>query len=286
MAFPPCASLSTILYSENACLAWLAGNGMIDSVQVCYTCGGDVNNTGKFYNCRSRSCRKRTSVFKGSFFAKSKLPCNQILQIGYYWLGGSKHREITRYTGACDKSVTAYLKYYRQLVASSIETDDAVIGGDGVTIEVDESKFGKRKHHRGHRVEGVWVIGGVERTPARNMFAEVVYDRSALTIRDVLVRRVRPGTIILTDMWRGYADLHTIGLHHDTVNHSIGFVSPTGVHTNSIEGTWNGIKMGVPVRNRTNEDMPEFLLEFIWRRKNSDDLWGGLLHAFRSVSYD
>jgi hypothetical protein len=31
-------------------------------------------------------------------------------------------------------------------------------------VEVDESKFGKRKYHRGHRVEGVWVIGGVERT--------------------------------------------------------------------------------------------------------------------------
>lgn len=34
---------------------------------------------------------------------------------------------------------------------------------EGVTVEIDESKFGKRKYHRGHAVEGQWVFGGVER---------------------------------------------------------------------------------------------------------------------------
>lgn len=31
-----------------------------------------------------------------------------------------------------------------------------------VVVEVDEYKFGKRKYHKGHQVEGVWVVGGVE----------------------------------------------------------------------------------------------------------------------------
>jgi ISXO2-like transposase domain len=244
MPFPPFGSLSTTLLSENACLGWLMENNLIDRVIVCEACGGDVKQDGHFYNCRSRNCRKRVSVFRNSFFAQSKIPCNLIMQIGYFWLGGSGHGEIMRYTGASDKSITAYLKYYRQLVASSIDSDNTIIGGEGVTIEVDESKFGKRKNHRGHRVEGVWVVGGVERTPARNLFAEVVNDRSTTTLKDVLLRHVRPGTTVLTDMWKGYADLHTIGLRHDTVNHSAGFISPAGVHTNSIERTWNGIKIG------------------------------------------
>jgi len=37
------------------------------------------------------------------------------------------------------------------------------LGGYGHTVNIDESKFGRRKHHRGHRVEGKWVFGGYER---------------------------------------------------------------------------------------------------------------------------
>jgi hypothetical protein len=54
---------------------------------------------------------------------------------------------------------------------------DEKIGGLGIIVEEDESKFGKRKYHRGHRIEGVWVIGGVERTASRFLFVTVVEDR-------------------------------------------------------------------------------------------------------------
>ena len=62
----------------------------------------------------------------------------------------------------------------------------APIGGEGIIVEIDESKFGKRKYNRGHRVEGVWVVGGVEITPERRMFAVSVQDRSADTLRDII----------------------------------------------------------------------------------------------------
>ena len=32
------------------------------------------------------------------------------------------------------------------------------LGGEGEEVEIDESKFGKRKYHRGHRVEGQWAL--------------------------------------------------------------------------------------------------------------------------------
>ena len=34
---------------------------------------------------------------------------------------------------------------------------DEKIGGEGKRVQIDESKFGKRKYHKGHRVEGQWV---------------------------------------------------------------------------------------------------------------------------------
>ena len=37
-----------------------------------------------------------------------------------------------------------------------------IIGGPGIIVEIDESKFGKRKYYKGRRVDGVWVFGGIE----------------------------------------------------------------------------------------------------------------------------
>jgi len=36
------------------------------------------------------------------------------------------------------------------------------LGGSGKIVEIDESKIGKRKYHRGQVVEGQWVFGGIE----------------------------------------------------------------------------------------------------------------------------
>lgn len=37
------------------------------------------------------------------------------------------------------------------------------IGGDGQTVEIDESKFGKHKYNKGHPVEGQWAFRQIER---------------------------------------------------------------------------------------------------------------------------
>jgi len=178
-------------------------------------------------------------------------------------------------------------KEFRKLIGASLDDDDMVIGGPGVVVEVDEAKFGKRKYHRGHRVDGVWVLGGVERTPDRKMFAVAVPDRSAETLHDIIRQYVRPGSIINTDLWRGYNGLGMQGYQHHTVNHSTNFRDPaTGACTNTIEGTWAGIKVGIPARNRTEDNMQDQLLEFLWRRKNANNLWGGFINALRDIYYE
>jgi hypothetical protein len=67
------------------------------------------------------------------------------------------------------EAITAWTTYIRQLCADCVETATVRIGGPGVIIEVDETKLGKRKYHRGHRVEGVWVLAGVERSGEKNL---------------------------------------------------------------------------------------------------------------------
>ena len=93
-------------------------------------------------------------------------------------------------------------------------------------------------------MDGAWVLGGVERTPERRMFLCVVPDRSESTLVRVLNEHIAVGSIIYTDLWKGYCNIDKIfGVQHCTVNHSKYFKDPvTGIHTNTIEGTWAGLK--------------------------------------------
>ena len=53
----------------------------------------------------------------------------------------------------------------------------------------------------------------------------------------------------------------------------------------AIEGTWAGVKQKIPVRNRTL-GIEGNLWEFIWRRRNKNDLWGGFVEALKEVIYE
>lgn len=286
---PSRATLGGILDNEQACFDYLVSKDILSLTKIC-ECGESLGykEARKGFRCSSRRCRKSYSVFAGTFFSMAKLPLHQIIELAYHWLSNASVSTTIAQTGRASDTVCAYFKYFRELVADSLEETDFCIGGPGIVVELDESKFGKRKYHRGHRVEGAWVLGGVERTPERRIFLVEVPDRSLQTLEDVICRHVYPGSVVHTDLWRGYSQLSmNFNYDHRTVNHSRTFVDPTTlVHTNSIEGTWAGIKIGVPKRNRTKDTITEHLFEFVWRRINAGDIWTGFLDALKKVAYE
>ena len=78
-----------------------------------------------------------------------------------------------------NRTVTIFIRDVNQMVTNMLEEENTNIGGKSIVAELDETKLSKRKNHRGHHVEGVWAIGGVERTPERKMFAIPVQRRDA-----------------------------------------------------------------------------------------------------------
>ncbi|QQP53430.1 Putative LOC101846883, partial [Caligus rogercresseyi] len=100
-----------------------------------------------------------------------------------------------------------------------------VLGGPGLVVEIDESKFGRRKYNRGRLVEGHWVFGGVERESGKCFIVEVE-DRRENTLLTILQQYVAPGTTIMFDGWASYRRIPDLGMTHLTVIHSRNFVDP------------------------------------------------------------
>jgi transposase-like protein len=159
---------------------------------------------------------------------------------------------------------------------------NAIIGGEGRIVEIDESLFIKVKHNRGRdmRREKVWVFGLYERAtedqPKRVLFFQVEA-RDAVTLLNIIYNHVRPGTTIYSDCWAAYNRIIALdrNYHHQMVNHSLTFVAPDGTHTNSIESTWKAAKRQFKEMNGVSRlYLQAYLDEYCWRLTNGNrDGW-------------
>ncbi len=239
----------------------------------------------KLYVCRFYKCRKAISPLKGTIFNKLTLPLNIQLHILYLFLGKAPSSFIASSLQISKNTVSSYNKTFRKYIKNKqlLSNRSTKIGGRNKIVEIDESKIAKRKHNKGHKVEGAWVIGGIERSMLKNriknenkkMFLLPIEERNIDNIDLIIKRYVKKGTTIYTDLWKGYDNLKNIGYKHMTVNHSKNFKDPvTGVHTNTIEGTWNGLKQSIIPRNRNKKNIVLYLKEYQWRKKNREyNIW-------------
>jgi transposase-like protein len=153
--------------------------------------------------------------------------------------------------------------FFRETILVSLEGSSVKIGGPNKTVEIDESKFGRRKFHRGHPVKGQWVFGSVE-LESGETFLVPVKDRTADTLMAITRDRIEPGTTVISDCWGAYLDIGSQGYQHLTVNYSIQFVHPdTGAHTNTIESTWHQVKVFLGPYNR-GEDYEYHLAHYMF----------------------
>ena len=48
-----------------------------------------------------------------------------------------------------------------------------------------------------------------------------VPNRSAATLMQIIQHSILPGTTVMSDLWRAYGGINTMGFKHFTVNHSV-----------------------------------------------------------------
>lgn len=127
---------------------------------------------------------------KKKIFLLECLTLKNTLYLAYLWLSKTLVSSAIIHVSCSSATAIAYYDYFRQLIADLIDENQSIIGGEEVVVEIDETKVGKRKYNKSHRVDGVWVVGGVERTKKRCVFAVNVEKRDNKTLLDVIKKHV------------------------------------------------------------------------------------------------
>ena len=180
-------------------------------------------------------------------------------------------------TTVCRQTIGEIFKANRMVCSIALNKKEIRLGGENLTVQIDESLFAKVKHFVGKDLarKQVWVFGMVDVKPDVIYF-ECVPDRTALTLLSIIYEHVVPDTTVNSDCWASYNKislLHQSRIKHQTVNHKYNFVDPTSsTHTNKIESKWcvakvkfNELIVKYFVRNSNNKCIKIIEFEQIWQ---------------------
>jgi hypothetical protein len=310
--------MKKLFENEMETVKYLIDEGVVDVIETCPRCGSGVSWHRRWpvkldgpmhYNCFMRRCKNvrcrfQKSIFSGTVLQGFSHPKNQFLHFVYLWLCGDSTLSIRTKLGWTADNVRQWALYMREVCMLSVQAAQAEkkIGGPGIEVQIDESKFGKRKYHRGHHVEGTWVFGGVEilhddagRPYAGNCFAVSVVDRKRETLLPLLEKYVAAGSHISSDDWRAYWAIEDLcdrkgdqKYTHDIVVHERGFKNPiTGTHTNVIEGQWRWMKQSVPHRFYYDGDKVQTCLyKYMWDQRAKRHRWKTFISDMAKVRFE
>ena len=87
--------------------------------------------------------------------------------------------------------------------------DSTVIGGPGITVQIDESLVAKPKYGRGHFPTQYWVFGGRCQDQQKGFLVHVPRRDRETLFREIQTH-IAPGSHIVSDQWAAYNNIETI----------------------------------------------------------------------------
>lgn len=271
--------------------------GLIPNEKICKQCqklmtvGRDSNRFR--WRCQKKNiatgskCNYSSSITSDTFFDGMHVSLVNLVSFMVMWSKNQTLAYIQSELGLSNKTCVKLSSLFRDVVFDKMITHFEPIGGEGKIVEIDESKFGKRKYNRGHRVEGQWVFGAYEQGSGL-IFMVPVEKRDRDTLLPIIHKWIKPGTTIYSDKWKAYDGLDKDPKYHyihHSVNHSVTYKDPiTSACTNGIEGSWRPAKVAYNSSGRRKGSYDGYLAKYMfkkWCLKNGQDPFIALTKAMK-----
>ncbi|MGA3013102.1 MAG: IS1595 family transposase [Bacteroidales bacterium] len=227
---------------------------------------------GKTYKCSNKDCRKKFTASVGTIFENTKIPLSKWFTAMYLVTShkkGISSLQLHRDLGVTQK--TAWFINHRiremlkdkapELLANMVEVDETYVGGK----EKNKHKSKRAKGTQGRSTETKTVMFGILERDGK-VIAQKVPDAKRKTLQDIIKAKVKEGSTVVSDEWKGYNKLPE-KFKHLRVNHSQDIFVAGIAHTQSIDGFWSLFKRGIfgIYHNVSEKHIDRYVTEFAQR---------------------
>jgi transposase-like protein len=221
------------------------------------------------------SCREKFTVRVGSIFERSHIPLHKWL-LAFRLMASSKKgisaHQLHRTLGITYKSAWFLAHRIREAMTDSTPTP---MGGEGKTVEADETYIGTRKGIKKSRggAHKMKVLSLVERNGRARTFHIETADKR--TVRKILVTNADRKSTLNTDEAGWYVEAGKEFASHQSVNHSAEEYVRGTTHTNTIEGFFSIFKRGMKgvYQHCSEKHLQRYLNEFDFPLQQPRQAW-------------
>jgi len=217
-------------------------------------------------------CGKQFTCKVGTVFEHGRIPLHKFLQAVYLMTCSKKGISAHQLSRVLECQYrTAWFLAHRIREAMRGLNPTAPLGGEGKTVEFDETYIGgkeKNKHaNKRHGVGGGFgkeiVFALVER--GGSVRSRHVPSVTGKTLRPILMEQLDAASAVMSD--DGGARVGRDYPKHQAVNHSIGEYVRGDAHTNTIEGYFSIMKRGIvgTYHHVSPQHLKRYLAEFDFR---------------------
>ena len=238
----------------------------------CKSCGSKSLWKVRRNRLKCSKCRKEFSRRKFGGLSLSDYQWKKIIQ---WFVLEQSILKIQEQTTVSKYFVIKALLILRRLMLADVpktfkgivEIDETYLGGqmknrrikERIKINID----GKKKSGFGTIKQPVFGI----LCRSGQVWAELINKTEAIDLQPIIQRKVKKGSTICTDTWRGYTGIAAKGYVHRLVNHGKQeYSDKKGGHINGLEGFWGYLKRKLAAKGGIRKSrLHLYLGEYVWR---------------------